>query len=143
MPASQSPAGAHVTPAPVVSLRQRQGRCGQELPPAAFARELLTATPTLLINLDFSYRGLSGLITSSDTVASLEPPDFLDAEDTTDMRWDIVVVGPYFGDKPLLALLPLDINLTKEFERTPFLTSVFPHSLLTRKTHLLLCDLFH
>jgi cellulose biosynthesis protein BcsQ len=50
-------------------------------------------------------------------------------------------VRPEFGEKPLLAIFPLEVYLTKEFERTPFLTAVFPHSLLSQKTRVLVADL--
>jgi cellulose biosynthesis protein BcsQ len=46
-----------------------------------------------------------------------------------------------FGGKPLLAIFPLEVYLTKEFEKTPFLTEVYPTSLLARKTQVLLFDL--
>lgn len=46
-----------------------------------------------------------------------------------------------FDDRPLLAVFPMEMYLTKEFERTPFLTAVFPFSLLSKKTRVLLCDL--
>jgi len=46
-----------------------------------------------------------------------------------------------FGGRPLLATYPLEVYLTKEFERTPFLTDVYPTSLLARKTRILLRDL--
>ena len=42
---------------------------------------------------------------------------------------------------PLLAVYPLEVDLTKEFEKTPFLTSVFPTSQLAEKTRFLLYDL--
>lgn len=47
-----------------------------------------------------------------------------------------------FDGKPLLAIYPMEVHLTKEFERTPFLSKVFPTSLLARKTKILLFDLF-
>lgn len=46
-----------------------------------------------------------------------------------------------FGGRPLLAMYPMEVYLTKEFERTPFLTDVYPTSLLARKTQVLLYDL--
>jgi|HubBroStandDraft_1064217.scaffolds.fasta_scaffold00003_167 cellulose biosynthesis protein BcsQ len=46
-----------------------------------------------------------------------------------------------FQDKPLLAIFPLEVYLTKEFEKTPFLTSVYPTSMLARKTQVLLLEL--
>ena len=46
-----------------------------------------------------------------------------------------------FDDRPLLAVFPMEMYLTKEFERTPFLTAVFPFSLLAKKTRVLLRDL--
>jgi cellulose biosynthesis protein BcsQ len=46
-----------------------------------------------------------------------------------------------FGGRPLLGIFPLEVYLTKEFEKTPFLTSVYPYSWLTKKTRLLLYDL--
>jgi cellulose biosynthesis protein BcsQ len=48
-----------------------------------------------------------------------------------------------FGGRPLLAIFPLEVYLTKEFEKTPFLTSVYPTSLLARKTQVLLYDLLN
>jgi MinD-like ATPase involved in chromosome partitioning or flagellar assembly len=41
----------------------------------------------------------------------------------------------------LLAIFPLELPLTKAFEETPILTSVYPHSLLAKKTRVLLADL--
>ena len=46
-----------------------------------------------------------------------------------------------FAGRPLLALFPLEVYLTKEFEKTPFLTSVYPLSWLARKTRVMLYDL--
>jgi MinD-like ATPase involved in chromosome partitioning or flagellar assembly len=46
-----------------------------------------------------------------------------------------------FNDNPLLAVYPLEVDLTKEFEKTPFLTSVYPTSQLAEKTRFLLYDL--
>ena len=50
-------------------------------------------------------------------------------------------VRPYFDDRPLLAIFPIEIYLTKEFERTPFLTAAYPYSQLARKTRMLISDL--
>jgi cellulose biosynthesis protein BcsQ len=47
-----------------------------------------------------------------------------------------------FENRPLLAIYPLEVYLTKEFEKTPFLTEVYPYSALARKTATLLYDLF-
>lgn len=47
----------------------------------------------------------------------------------------------HFGGKPLAAIFPLEIYLTKEFEKTPFLTSAYPASLLARKTRVLIYEL--
>lgn len=46
-----------------------------------------------------------------------------------------------FHGRPLLSIFPIEMYLTKEFERTPLLTEVYPFSLLARKTRLLICDL--
>jgi cellulose biosynthesis protein BcsQ len=46
-----------------------------------------------------------------------------------------------FHGRPLLAIFPIEMYLTKEFERTPLLTEVYPFSLLAKKTRLLICDL--
>ena len=46
-----------------------------------------------------------------------------------------------FGGRRLLAMYPIEPHLTKEFEITPFLTDVFPTSMLARKTRVLLYDL--
>ena len=46
-----------------------------------------------------------------------------------------------FAHRPLMGIFPNEIYLTKEFERTPFLTEVYPSSLLARKMRLLLRDL--
>ncbi|MDH3229658.1 MAG: ParA family protein, partial [Alphaproteobacteria bacterium] len=51
-------------------------------------------------------------------------------------------ISDLFDGKPLLAIFPFEIYLTKEFERTTFLTSVYPYSLLAYKTRVLLRDLF-
>ena len=40
----------------------------------------------------------------------------------------------YFGDNPLAAIFPMEIYLTKAFEKNRFLTSVYPDSLLAKKT---------
>jgi hypothetical protein len=37
----------------------------------------------------------------------------------------------------------MEVYLTKEFERTPFLTAVYPYSELAKKTRILLYDLLH
>lgn len=50
-------------------------------------------------------------------------------------------IRKHFNNHPLLATFPLEVYLTKEFERTPFLTAVFPHSLLNLKTQVLIYDL--
>jgi cellulose biosynthesis protein BcsQ len=46
-----------------------------------------------------------------------------------------------FHGRPLLAIFPVEMYLTKEFERTPLLTEMYPFSLLARKTRLLIRDL--
>ena len=46
-----------------------------------------------------------------------------------------------FDGRPLLAIFPLEVYLTKEFEKEPLLTSVYPNSFLARKTQQLLFDL--
>jgi cellulose biosynthesis protein BcsQ len=46
-----------------------------------------------------------------------------------------------FASKALLGMFPLEVYLSKEFERTPLLTKAFPNSLLARKTSVLLFDL--
>ena len=48
-----------------------------------------------------------------------------------------------FCEKPLLSVIPLEVYLTKEFERVPFITSVFPYSELAKKVRLMTWDLFH
>jgi hypothetical protein len=48
---------------------------------------------------------------------------------------------PAFSGRPLAALFPLEIYLTKEFEITPLVTRVYPGSLLARKTQLMLWNL--
>jgi cellulose biosynthesis protein BcsQ len=51
-------------------------------------------------------------------------------------------IRPLFNFNPLLAVFPLEVYLTKEFEKTPFVTDAFPFSLLARKMEVLLYDLF-
>jgi cellulose biosynthesis protein BcsQ len=46
-----------------------------------------------------------------------------------------------FGGHPLLAIFPMELYLTKEFEKTPFLIDVYPFSMLTRKTELMVVAL--
>ena len=49
-----------------------------------------------------------------------------------------------FAGHELLAIYPMEAHLTKAFEKTPFLTTVYPTSQLAEKTRLLLYDLlFH
>lgn len=48
-----------------------------------------------------------------------------------------------FAGRPLMGVFPLEVYLTKEFERTPFLTAVYPYSALAKKTRLLLHDLLN
>jgi cellulose biosynthesis protein BcsQ len=43
-----------------------------------------------------------------------------------------------FGERPLLPIFPIELYLTKEFEKTPFLTEAYPYSLLARKMRLLI-----
>ncbi|TKJ34301.1 MAG: hypothetical protein CEE38_18535 [Planctomycetes bacterium B3_Pla] len=43
-----------------------------------------------------------------------------------------------FGGRPLLGIFPLEVYLTKEFEKQPFLTKVYPNSLLAKKTRLMI-----
>jgi cellulose biosynthesis protein BcsQ len=50
-------------------------------------------------------------------------------------------VRSYFNQQPLLAVFPIEIYLTKEFERTPFLTAVYPYSQLAKKMRLVIRDL--
>jgi len=47
-----------------------------------------------------------------------------------------------FGGRELLAIYPLEVYLTKAFEKIPFLTTVYPQSQLAVKTRLALYDLF-
>jgi cellulose biosynthesis protein BcsQ len=47
-----------------------------------------------------------------------------------------------FHGKPLLAAFPLEVYLTKAFERNPFLTTIYPYSQLAQKSRLVLFDLF-
>jgi MinD-like ATPase involved in chromosome partitioning or flagellar assembly len=53
------------------------------------------------------------------------------------------IVREHFSGKPLLAIFPLEVYLTKEFEKTPFLTAVYPNSWLTKKTRTMLFDLLN
>jgi cellulose biosynthesis protein BcsQ len=46
-----------------------------------------------------------------------------------------------FYDDALLAVFPMEMYLTKEFEQTRLLTESYPHSALARKTRLMLRDL--
>lgn len=47
-----------------------------------------------------------------------------------------------FGGRHLLGIFPLEVYLTKEFEKYPFLTEVYPNSLLAKKTRLMIHKLF-
>jgi cellulose biosynthesis protein BcsQ len=47
-----------------------------------------------------------------------------------------------FGNRDLLAIYPLEVYLTKAFEKMPFLTTVYPKSQLAVKTRLVLFELF-
>lgn len=47
-----------------------------------------------------------------------------------------------FGGRPLLGIFPLEVYLTKDFEKHPFLTAVYPNSLLAKKTRLMIHTLF-
>ena len=47
----------------------------------------------------------------------------------------------FFGGADLLAVYPLESAIAKEFDRTPYLTAVYPNALLTRKTQALIYDL--
>jgi hypothetical protein len=51
------------------------------------------------------------------------------------------LIREHFSGRPLLAIFPLEVYLTKEFEKTPFLTGVYPYSWLAKKARTLLCDL--
>jgi cellulose biosynthesis protein BcsQ len=51
------------------------------------------------------------------------------------------LIREHFSGRPLLAIFPLEVYLTKEFEKTPFLTAVYPYSWLAKKTRALLGDL--
>jgi cellulose biosynthesis protein BcsQ len=53
-----------------------------------------------------------------------------------------VSIKKLFDGRPLLANFPLEVYLTKDFEKTPFLSNVYPNSLLARKTRLLLYEIF-
>jgi len=53
------------------------------------------------------------------------------------------VIKEVFHGRPLLGIFPLELYLTKEFEKTPLLTSVFPNSLLAKKMRVLLHELLH
>ena len=47
----------------------------------------------------------------------------------------------YFSGKPLLAAFPLEMYLTKSFEEGPLVIEEYPHSMLARKTQVMLFDL--
>jgi len=47
-----------------------------------------------------------------------------------------------FGGRELLAIYPLELYLTKAFEKMPFLTTAYPQSQLAAKTRLVLHELF-
>jgi cellulose biosynthesis protein BcsQ len=47
-----------------------------------------------------------------------------------------------FGGKDLVAIIPLEIDLTKAFEKSPFLTTIYPYSQLAIKTRLALFEMF-
>jgi cellulose biosynthesis protein BcsQ len=49
---------------------------------------------------------------------------------------------PEFGARDLLAIYPLEVYLTKAFEKMPLLTTVYPQSQLAAKTRLVLYELF-
>ena len=47
----------------------------------------------------------------------------------------------YFSGKPLLGIFPLEVYLTKHFERYPFVTEDYPESMLAHKTEVMIADL--
>jgi cellulose biosynthesis protein BcsQ len=49
----------------------------------------------------------------------------------------------YFDDRPLLAIFPFEVYLTKEFEKYPFVTEHYPRSMLAKKMRVLLSDLLN
>ena len=53
------------------------------------------------------------------------------------------LIRKHFSGRPLLAVFPLEVYLTKEFEKTPFLTTVYPWSWLAKKTQILIYDLLN
>jgi cellulose biosynthesis protein BcsQ len=103
-----------------------KGGVGKTMLAAAAAAELSRARPTLLLDLDFFNRGLTGLLSSGEPVAEVAPPSILAPPDGTAAPWTLRRVAPnlYFVSYPDLSPqqsaslenAPLD-TLTQTFGR--------------------------
>ena len=89
----------------VVAFMSGKGGVGKTMLAAAFAYEAARAKKTLLLDLDFFNRGLTGLLQHGEQAATVARPDFLDAGGAEAAPWKIVQV-----DRDLFHVAYLDLG---------------------------------
>jgi cellulose biosynthesis protein BcsQ len=75
-----------------IALVSGKGGVGKTVLAVACAQFLSKSNRTLVIDLDFFNRALTGLLSQGDVVHNIDAPDFLPTKDTVDDAWQILRV---------------------------------------------------
>jgi cellulose biosynthesis protein BcsQ len=79
----------------IIAVASGKGGVGKTMLTVACAHELSLAKRTLLVDLDFFNRGLSGLLREGKEVGRVTPPSFLtDPQSSTSKDWRVIEVAP-------------------------------------------------
>src|SRR5215831_4879126 len=80
----------------IISVVSGKGGVGKTMLSVSLARELSTNTRTLLLDLDFFNRGLTGLMRHGHVVQQIKLPRFLESSSPSETTgsWAVVEVGP-------------------------------------------------
>ena len=89
----------------IISFVSGKGGVGKTMLAVAFARELSLGSRTLLIDLDFFNRGLTGLMRSGRPVGKVAKPAFLKAREGSNDEWTLVADMPGVKAKSLNKLI--------------------------------------
>jgi len=77
----------------IIAFVSGKGGVGKTMLAVAAAKELADAQPTLVLDLDFFNRGLSGLLSHGDNIVQISRPAFLSVDDDRKADWEIIKVS--------------------------------------------------